>query len=65
MPHLTCTGIRARVRNDGAIGPFVERVFDLMLDANDHPDKQIKEAKRIIRQIGYECRNVEFERPGN
>lgn len=66
MTPMSHVAIIAKVRNDWSVGPFVERTFDLMLGAMDPQDKQLKEAKRILHQIGYETRGVRFEPvPGN
>lgn len=60
MTLLTSTKVRANVRNDGAIGVFESRTFEFMLDASQSEDKQVREAIRILRQIGYETRGVEL-----
>lgn len=66
MIYLQSVAIVANVRTDGAIGKFERRTFDLMLDAQAPQEKQLKEAIRILRQIGYETRGVQFEmNPGN
>lgn len=66
MHYLQSTAVVANVRNDGAIGSFEPRTFDLMLDQRDSQDKQMKEAIRIIRQLGYETRGVKWaDNPGN
>ena len=52
--------IEANVRTDGAIGVFQKRTFDLMLDQRQPQEKQLKEAIRILRQIGYETKGVRF-----
>ncbi len=45
---------------------YEKRTFDLMLGALDSQEKQLKEAIRILRQIGYETRGVRFApNPGN
>lgn len=56
--YLTPTKIIARVRNDGAIAVFEERLFEFMLDRCDTPERQVREATRILQQIGYEARGV-------
>jgi hypothetical protein len=38
----------------GAIGGFQQLSFDLMLGANDTLRQQMLEARRILRQFGYE-----------
>jgi len=66
MDYLSSIAIVANVRPDGAIGEFYRRTFDLMLDQRQPQDKQLREAIRILRQIGYETRGVEFApNPGN
>jgi hypothetical protein len=64
--YLAPIAIIASVRTDGAIGEFNRRTFDLMLDQREPQDKQLREAIRILRQIGYETRGVQFApNPGN
>jgi hypothetical protein len=66
LPYFSQCAIVANVRTDGSSGAFQERTFDLMLDQTVSQDKQLKEAKRILRQIGYEARGVDWEmNPGN
>lgn len=48
----------ASVRLVGAIGGFQPRSFDLMLDGADSPGARVREACRIIRQIGYDPKLV-------
>lgn len=63
---LSMVGIVAMVRNDGAIGRFERRTFELMLDQRDTQPAQLREARRILHQIGYQTRGVNFEQvPGN
>lgn len=63
---LSSVGIVAMVRPDGSFGGYTRKVFDLMLCPLDDQDKQLKEAKRILRQIGYQFRSVCFDPvPGN
>jgi hypothetical protein len=61
MPHLSHTAVVANVRRDGAIGVFERRTFGLMLDQREPQHRQLREAIRILRQIGYETRSVEIE----
>ena len=61
MQYVTSVGIIASVRHDGTDRPYIQRTFELMLGARDPQDKQLKEAARILRQIGYQARNVQFE----
>lgn len=63
MTILSHTGIIANVRAEGSTQPFRPRTFDLMLCSTDAPDRQLKEAARILRQIGYQARAVQFEPP--
>lgn len=49
--------VTACVRNDGAIGPYQSRQFDLML-GKDTPERMKKEARRIIKQIGYQAHSI-------
>jgi hypothetical protein len=66
LPYFAQCAIVANVRTEGSIGAFQERTFDLMLDQTVSQDKRLKEAKRILRQIGYETRGVDWEmNPGN
>ena len=59
-PVLSPTNIRAKVRIDGTRQKYVPRVFELMLDHGQPETRQRKEAARILRQIGYEPRAIEF-----
>lgn len=63
MIPLTHVGITAQVRTQGSSQPYQPRTFDLMLCPTDPQDRQLKEATRILRQLGYQARKVEFEPP--
>ena len=63
MTALSHVAIIAQVRSEGSVMPFRPRTFDLMLCHTDPQDRQIKEATRILRQLGYQARKVEFEPP--
>jgi hypothetical protein len=66
LPYFSKCAIVANVRTNGSIGVFQRRAFNLMLDQTASQDKQLREAKRILRQIGYEARGVDWEmNPGN
>ena len=65
MPYLMPTPVFAYVRTEGSIGAFSGRSFDLMLDQEDTPEQQRKEAIRILHQIGYETRGVRVGGPFN
>jgi len=66
MTPLSNIGIVASVRPDGSMGDYAIKTFDLMLGSMDAQGRQLKEAKRILRQIGYEVKYAEFEPvPGN
>jgi hypothetical protein len=43
------------------MGEYKTRTFDLMLCSLEDQAKQIKEAKRILRQIGYQVKSAQFE----
>lgn len=49
--------VTANVRIEGTSHPFESRPFWLMLGA-DTPERQAKEAKRVLHQIGWDCRQV-------
>ena len=53
--------VRANVRPDGAIRDFCSKEFDLMLSADYTPERRVKEAIRILRQMGLETRGVKVE----
>ena len=61
MSYLSHIGIVANVRPDGSMGEYNTRTFDLMLCSLEDQAKQIKEAKRILRQIGYQVKSAQFE----
>ena len=66
MVYLAPIAVVASVRSDGSHNSFQARTFDLMLDQEQPESKQLKEAKRILCQIGYEARGVKFAmNPGN
>ena len=66
MTYLQPIGVVAKVRPDGSIHPFKERTFELMLDQCDTQERQLREARRIIRALGYETNGVYWaDNPGN
>lgn len=67
MDYLSEITVIAYVRHGGATSDhYPARAFDLMLDQRQPQDAQLKEAARILRQLGYEPRSVRFAcNPGN
>lgn len=60
MTTVTEHKVTANVRTEGAIGTFETRPFWLMLGAGT-PESQVKEAIRILRQIGWETRGMKVD----
>lgn len=61
LPYLTHHKVTANVRPLGAVGKFEPREFHPMLDANDPPEKRLREAKRFLTQIGWQYRGVKLQ----
>ncbi|MEJ6003834.1 hypothetical protein [Paucibacter soli] len=59
MQSVSSRKVVAMVRTDGAIAKFARREFELMLGCGQNEKQDIAEARRIIRQIGYEVRSVQ------
>jgi hypothetical protein len=56
MSHVTSRRVTAQVKQPESHNPFKARDFDLMLGATNTDRQNILEARRILRQIGYEVK---------
>jgi hypothetical protein len=63
MTYLTSATVVAQVRPSGSIGIFERKVFYPLLDAQSTEQAQQLESIRIIRQLGFETRNLEVFPP--
>lgn len=63
MTYLTSATVVAQVRQTGSIGVFEQRVFHPLLDSQSTETDQQLEAIRLIRQLGFETRNLEVFPP--
>jgi hypothetical protein len=63
MTYLTSATVVAQVRPSGSIGIFEQRVFHPLLDSQSTNEQQQLESIRLIRQLGYETRNLEVFPP--
>jgi hypothetical protein len=55
LPCPRAYRVSARVRREGALGDYYRREFMVML-AEDTSARMAREARRVLRQIGYQTR---------
>lgn len=65
FPYLCMHPVVAKVRPDGSQATFTSRTFDLMLNPMDDAAAKLREARRTLRQFGYQAHNIRVGGPFN